>query len=180
MRHLLTKRFEQRGFTLIELMIAITMLSILLSWGWPSFDSYVQSNRIVAESNRLIANFNYARSEASSRARVVTIQSSADGGQDWTEGWEIYTDTDANGNTARIAADTFLREATPSPAGVTINGNDAADLWISFRTNGMLNEGGSTIVLAICDERGEADGRDLTINLAGRINVTNPSADCTP
>jgi Tfp pilus assembly protein FimT len=98
----------------------------------------------------------------------------------WALGWEVYTDADSLGNTTRAGADTLLRSASLAYTGVSVASNAAAETWISYRTDGMLNEAGNAIVIAICDERGEANGRDIQINLAGRVSVVSPSADCSP
>ena len=168
------------GFTLVELMIVITMLGVLLGVGIPSFNTMIQDNRIASETNRVVANLSYSRTAASSRASVVTMENKSVAAEDWSQGWEIYTDQDALGNTTRVVADTLLRTTDPNATGVTILASAIGNRWISFRTNGMLNEAGNAVVIAVCDERGEANGRDITINLAGRVNLTSPSADCTP
>jgi type IV fimbrial biogenesis protein FimT len=168
------------GMTLVELMVAIAMLCIVLSIGFPTFTGFVQDNRITTETNRLVSNLNYARSEASSRATVVTISRKSGTDKVWHEGWEIYTDADDGGNSARVVSDTFLRDVSAAGNGVRIRASDPGDRWISYRADGMLNEGGNALAIAVCDDRGEANGRDITVSLVGRVSVTSPSADCTP
>ncbi len=168
------------GFTLVELMIAITMLGILLAAAMPSFNSMVGDNRINAEANKFIANLNYSRVAASTRATVINLSRKSATSKDWTQGWEIYTDQDAAGNTSRTVSDTLLRDVGPLDAGVSVNANTSGNAWISFNTNGMLNENGNTVVIAFCDERGEASGRDITISFTGRVRISAPSLDCTP
>ncbi len=169
------------GVTLVELIIAITVLSVVLTIGLPSMTTYVQDNRILAESNRIIANLNFARSEASSRATSITMSRKSGANNDWSEGWTMYTDADAGGNSVFVGGvDFLLRDVEAAPAMITVNSNNSGTSWISYQPSGMLNEGGNTVVIAICDDRGEAEGRDITINLAGRVSVDTPSADCTP
>jgi prepilin-type N-terminal cleavage/methylation domain-containing protein len=66
------RRFEG-GFTLIELMITLIVAGILLGIGVPSFNSFVKNNRIVSQSNELLADLTFARSEALKRSRDVHI-----------------------------------------------------------------------------------------------------------
>ena len=171
---------NKRGFTLVELMIAITMLGILMAAAMPSFNAMVGDNRINAESNKFIANLNFSRVAASTRASVINLSRKSATSNDWTQGWEIYTDQDATGNTVRVVADTLLRDVNPLDDGITVNTSTPGNAWISFNTNGMLNENGNTVVVAFCDDRGEASGRDITIGITGRVRVSAPSLDCTP
>ena len=53
-----------KGFTLIELMITISILGILLGVGLPSFVTFINNNKITSEANDLIYSFHMARSEA--------------------------------------------------------------------------------------------------------------------
>ena len=180
-RHNLKTISRTAGVTLVELIVAITVLSVVLTIGLPSMTTYVQDNRILAESNRIVANLNFARSEASSRATAVTLNRKSGANNDWSEGWTMYTDADAGGNSVFInGVDFLLRDVESAPTAVTVNTNAAGNSWISYQPSGMLNEGGNTVVIAICDARGEDEGRDITINLAGRVSVETPSADCTP
>ena len=55
---------KNTGFTLVELMITLFIISILLTVGLPSLRSYAQSNQLVASSNELLSALHIARSEA--------------------------------------------------------------------------------------------------------------------
>ncbi|TNF61933.1 MAG: prepilin-type N-terminal cleavage/methylation domain-containing protein, partial [Burkholderiales bacterium] len=68
----------QSGFTLIELMVTITVLAVLLGVGVPSFQATIQGNRITTAANDLVAALQYARSEAVRRGVNVTVCSSND------------------------------------------------------------------------------------------------------
>ncbi|MDP6376823.1 MAG: GspH/FimT family pseudopilin [Kiritimatiellia bacterium] len=166
--------------TLLELIVAIIMLSVILAIGVPAFTSVIQDSRVESESARLIANLNIARLEASSRARVITMARNSVVARDWSGGWGTYTDADAGGNTTRALGNTLLRDTEPAAAGVNITTSASGNTWISFQANGMQNEGGDTVVIAICDERGKQSGRDLMINRAGRVSINSPSKDCMP
>lgn len=171
---------KQDGLTLIELLVVIAVLGFLLGVGVPSFTSFIRDNRIDATANRVISNLNYARSEATSRSAVITLERKGGTANAWSTGWEIYTDADAGGNSTRVGGDLLLRDIDATSEGIDIISDAAGEPWISYRANGMLNEGGNPVVIAICDDRGAADGLDITINLAGRVTLTAPSADCTP
>lgn len=61
------------GFTIIELMIAVAVASILLAVAVPSFNQMVVSGRLTAQSNEMIAAISLARSEAIKRNASVTL-----------------------------------------------------------------------------------------------------------
>lgn len=79
-----------RGFTLIELMVAIMVLGILLGVAVPSFRDAALSSRLTAYANDLVASAQIARSEAIKRNAPVTLCASADGaGCEESGGWEV-------------------------------------------------------------------------------------------
>lgn len=71
MRHL--KRFAQRGVTLIELMIAITIGGILLATAAPYLGDYVTNSRLRENGNLLLAEALFAQSEAIKRNTTVRL-----------------------------------------------------------------------------------------------------------
>ena len=54
----------QSGFTLVELLITITIATILMSIGIPSYKYVTTSNRVSGEINALLADMQFARYEA--------------------------------------------------------------------------------------------------------------------
>lgn len=85
------------GFTLVELMITIAIISVLLVVGLPSLKTFMQGNQLVASTNELISAFHVARSEAIKRNNTVTICESTDGTSctttgNWNNGWIVFVD----------------------------------------------------------------------------------------
>ena len=70
------KQFVNRpakGFTLIELMIALLVLTILASVGIPAFQRLVADNRVSSQANATLAALHFARSEALKRRTEVSV-----------------------------------------------------------------------------------------------------------
>ena len=174
------KSATQRGVTLIELLVTIAVLGTLLGVGVPLFTDFVRNNQMDAVTTRLVGTLNFARSEASNRATVITLARKSINNNDWSQGWEVYTDDDATGNTARVGGDTLLRDVDMDSGDITVLSNAPGEPWISYRDNGMLLEDGNDVLIAICDERGEADGREVTVGLTGRVTLTTPANNCAP
>src|SRR5262245_25530334 len=92
-----------KGFTLLELMTAISVMAILLSIGVPSFIQIIRNNRITAQTNELVAALNVARNESIKRGIPVSVCSSTNsatcaGSGTWGTGWIVFTDTGAAGS----------------------------------------------------------------------------------
>ncbi|HEX5515242.1 MAG TPA: GspH/FimT family pseudopilin, partial [Gammaproteobacteria bacterium] len=66
-----------RGFTVVELMIAVAIFAIIVSIGVPSFQSLVANNRLTSVTNQLVGDLHYARSEALKLRQDVTLCRSA-------------------------------------------------------------------------------------------------------
>lgn len=61
----------QRGFSIIELSIAITIIAILVMLGMPSFSEYMANARLAATAQSFFSGLNVARSEAIRRNGTV-------------------------------------------------------------------------------------------------------------
>jgi type IV fimbrial biogenesis protein FimT len=72
-RHMLERGAVERGFTLIEVMISITVLGIILMIGLPSFASWLQNQQLRAASEGLLNGLQTARAEAIRRNLLVQI-----------------------------------------------------------------------------------------------------------
>jgi type IV fimbrial biogenesis protein FimT len=95
-------RHNHSGFTLIELMMTITIAGILLTIGIPSFKYVTNSNRASSEINGLLGDMQFARAEAIREGQTVTIcpsttGASCSGTTSWQTGWLVFSDTSVIG-----------------------------------------------------------------------------------
>ena len=68
------------GYTLIELMSMLAVVSILVTVGLPMMNVFFESNRMISNTNDLVAGLNIARSEAiKQQIRITLCQSSRSG-----------------------------------------------------------------------------------------------------
>lgn len=65
---------KMRGYTLIELMVVLSMVGILASIAIPSFSQQMKNNRLVSNANQLQSVFKFARSEAAKRDEIITLK----------------------------------------------------------------------------------------------------------
>lgn len=97
-----TPKTKNKGFTLIELMVTVSIAAILLSIAVPSFKTMFKNNRITAGTNEFVAALILARSEALKRNNNVSVCSSSDqqtcsGNADFATGWIVFMDCDQDG-----------------------------------------------------------------------------------
>ena len=142
------------GFSLLELMVVITIVAVLMALGVPSYRYVTNSNRVSAEVNALLGDLQFARSEAIKEGATVTVCPIANppanppvcsaGSTEWDLGW-IVTSPTVTPNVLRVQQafantnDSFLS-----------NGNQTS---ITFDRNGFANatpaltNAGATIIL---------------------------------
>ena len=126
------KREGQAGFSLIELMITLAILSILLSFAVVSFGAQIDRSQNRKISNSLRASIAQTRSESIARGGNVRFCGSSNGtacATSFDDGWVIYHDTNADGDLT--AADTVLTWYEQSYNGLTIAGADADDAAVA-------------------------------------------------
>jgi prepilin-type N-terminal cleavage/methylation domain-containing protein len=71
-------QYRSHGFTLVELMVALTIAAIILSFAVPSFRTFRQNNRLTAVANDLLGAMQTARTEAIKRQLPVSVCPTAD------------------------------------------------------------------------------------------------------
>lgn len=86
---------RQRGFTMVELMVALAVLAILLGIAVPSMTQFSFRSKLRSYSNEVVASALLARSEAIKRNQTVTLCVSSDGTScasgSWESGWIVRT-----------------------------------------------------------------------------------------
>ena len=73
----------RRGFTLIELMIALAIGAILLMLGLPSFNEFLRNSEIRSTTESLVNGLRVARTEAVRRNQLVTFTLASGGDPGW-------------------------------------------------------------------------------------------------
>ena len=102
------------GFTLMELMIALTILGVLLTLAIPSVRDLNLGANTVSKSNCLLGKLNSARAEAVKNANNVRV--SATGGI-WNNGLTVATDRNMNGAIDVGDGDILLQQGCEASTG---------------------------------------------------------------
>jgi type IV fimbrial biogenesis protein FimT len=171
--------FINKGFTMLELMITLSIAAILLAVAVPSYQSVMVQSRLTTQANELMTALHYARSEAVKRGVRVTICKSSDGtactsGGSWQDGWLIFSDA---GTTGTVDGGDEILRVFPALNGSTLEGGSNFGNWISYRSNGRSQGSGSSNppngTFSLCNH---ASGRSIIINHSGRPRVEKESS----
>jgi len=183
------------GYTLIELMAMLAVVSVLVTIALPLMKVFFDSNRMIGNNNDLVAGLNIARSEAIKQQIRVTLCQSDDtasctGSGQWEDGWIVFQDP--NGNATVDGGERILRLNAGVDGGqVTIRSNDVGNQIlnsVSFTSRGLpkaLNGGSQSGTFRICDERGlkvNTNGtttvaRGVNLSPSGKVRSTNQLAE---
>jgi type IV fimbrial biogenesis protein FimT len=187
----------QRGVTLIELMVTLTVLGIVLTLGVPSFASLIAANRITTQTNEFIGALNLTRSEAVRRGYAVSIRSNATSGNNFAAGWQVFTDgTTTDGSPASPATATdgmVLRESGALSGNASVkrvtrsgtsgsytyaNSTGADALYLTFTARGANNAGAANFY-KICDSANTSvKGRIVQVSTSGKVSLESASETC--
>lgn len=168
------------GFTLIELMVTISIVAILASIAAPSFTDAIKANRLTAVTNELIADLALARSEAAKRGRSVSICASSNGssctGGSWIGGRIVFSDTGSVGTVD--GTDTIVRVTEGNTSNLTLSSNAFANAGhLQYGPTGGVSTGSTNQgTFKLCDDRVGNFGKLITITNTGRPSVTSSVA----
>jgi type IV fimbrial biogenesis protein FimT len=185
MKQLHTSRAGQRGFTLFELMIVLSIAAVLAALAMPGMRSFLQNQQQSSAASNLITNLQYARSEAVKEDVPVTganctgagvcLCASANGTScdpagNWNKGWIVYS--------SNPTTNTVLEAVGALQSGLTLTTNPATPA-VTFQPNGMSNIGALTEFI-LCDSRGSSYAREVEVDVTGRIQASStPGYDVT-
>lgn len=178
-------KHAQRGFTLIEALITVTIGAVLLAAGVPTFRDLMERNSVTSHKNNFIGSVNLARSEAMKRGASVVMCRSSDAetaaspacdgsGTEWKDGWIVFLDRNGDGALTTANGDVLLRAegAMLDSGGITQSSAGA----LVFRSTGLMSSGASTILF---DSRSvaAAQQRRVCVTLSGRTRSIDNSTD---
>ncbi|HEX9390492.1 MAG TPA: GspH/FimT family pseudopilin [Usitatibacteraceae bacterium] len=141
---------HQRGFTLMELLLTITVLGILTAVATPSFIDVIKSQKVKNMGTDIQLALVKARSEAVKRNRNVTL--SPNTSTDWTSGWTI-PDPDNSGSNIEVRS---------SFSGVTIAGPAS----VVYQSSGRIS--GSTAPTFDIGAPNSSAHQCVSVDLSGR------------
>lgn len=177
------------AFTLIELMIALVLFGLLLTFGLPSFATWLQNSQVRTAAESINAGLQLARAEAVRRNVKVIFQLTSAGAQGLSD-WSVAANVDigapdfevaiqsrssAEGSAnARIGVSSAMQ---PDPAfSSTIAGGTGLPANVVFTPVGRVESGGITRVDVTSAALAAAETRRLVILISpgGQIRLCDP------
>ncbi|WP_154223352.1 GspH/FimT family pseudopilin [Marinicella rhabdoformis] len=112
-----TRESQAKGFTLLEMVVVLILITILVAWGVPNFQQLKARRMVTDFSNEVLYSFTQARAEAIRYGTDVEVRPN---GGSWQNGW----------TTIAIGVD--------GAANTTIAVQQAVDNRLIFVANGLV------------------------------------------
>lgn len=148
-----------RGFSLLELLFAMAIITIAMAVSLPSFQVWIDNFRLSGTTSGVLDALQMARSEAVSRNQNVVVRFTSNG-------WQVFVDDGSGGGTAgnftRDGGEQILRTVA-TPPGIVLDEIKfgGANAYTGFNSRGMPinsncagtvkgeNKGGKTFSIAL-------------------------------
>jgi len=171
---------SSRGFTLIELMIAVGLTALLLSMAIPALDSFTTNARQTSAINDFVSSMHVARSTAVTTNFRVTVCASSGGSNceavSWDQGWIVFGDRDSDQS---VDGDEVISAASDGIEGLSIQSGEFGQ-FLMYRPNGRVmnsSVNGNSGQFTVCDGRGDEYAKVLIFDLSGRPRLSKTLAD---
>lgn len=167
-----------KGFTLIELIIVLSMIAILTAYGIPNYRTFKQNQIMTQEINRLSSTINFARSQSIIIGKHVILCASesfttCDANSQWHKGWMVFTDSNHNrtfdGNDRMLLNENNMSEGLQAVASIHRP-------RIRFDSTGFAS--GTNLTIRFCDDRGAESGKAIIISNVGRPRIAQKIYSC--
>lgn len=173
---------RHRGFTMVELLIALAILAILFAAAMPSWAHYFSTSALRERAGALADSFLIARTEAIRRGgRVAVCPGSKDlcdpQAPGWEAGWLVFADDNRNG--VRDPGEGVILREGFAPPGLSIRGNRPVSEYVSFTALGQLRRNDGALQMGtftVC--RSGFEGSKVVLANGGRVRITPLGGTC--
>ncbi|WP_305804939.1 GspH/FimT family pseudopilin [Stenotrophomonas sp. YIM B06876] len=167
-------RFPGNGFTLIEALITVAILSVTLAIAAPSLSEFSRRQRGIAATNLLVTHLHLARTHAVTHRATTSVCPSADmstciAGSDWSSGWIVFFDPRGN-KRPDSASDIIWKESRATNTGISITSTTGRP-QVRYLQDGRSS--GSNLTVSICTQKRLLN--QIIINNAGRARLARPT-----
>lgn len=161
------------GFTLIELMITVSVIAVLLGIAVPSFQTMIINMSLASAANEVTAALQQARLEAIRRNRSVSVY------LDTSRQWTVYVDTD--GDKVYTSADNVTNTSSvnyPNPIKQGTYGDrvEALSSAVNVIYSGLGTGSAATVCLKVS---GHTSSKKITLEASGRPMLESKETNCS-
>jgi type IV fimbrial biogenesis protein FimT len=168
------------GFTLIELMVTLSLVAILAMLAVPSFNGAIASNRLSSATNEVYISLVQAKSEAVRRGQRITVCASANGtscsndGNGWNTGWITFVDG-TRGNVVSVdSGEDVIAVGQAVSDAISIRGPSYFSFSADSRSR-LMNGAFQADALLVCSTSPALDdsqrSKEIRTAVSGRLNV---------
>lgn len=166
------------GFTLIEMLVSLSVLGVMTAMVAPTFNGPLETNRVRAMSGEFVSTLGNARTEAARRGVPVTLcpraastNTCAASASNWNNGWILYADLDASGG--YDGTDVLIAVRTGLPTGSSVGEGQAAPVSVLPSGEHVFSSGSARTIAF----KSNSARSYVVVSRVGRAAVLS-SADC--
>ena len=165
------------GWTLIELLIAISIAAVLMLIAVPNFQKLLAKQRVDTAARDLFAGILLTRAEAIRRGERVDLMPID--AVDWRNGWIIFVDTNNNHRPDKDEKIIHIHAALAQMLVIESHLHDHSHPYVAYGANGRSRSNANSQVpqlghldLLLANQR-----RRIILNFTGRPRLCDPIAD---
>lgn len=162
----------QQGFSMIEMMIAMSLVAILSILAIPSMQQLINNSRSRSIASEFMSAVQFARSAAITRGNNVSIcaasntsHTSCGSASNWDNGWIVFNDPNSDGVLANNNDRLMVSEQLPS--NTVINSSLA---YLTFNDMGFLASSGGNFGMYVSGCTAD-NSRSIAILSSGQATV---------
>ena len=172
-----TLRWNPKGFTLLELMVTVSIMAIIAGIAVPSYRSLIEGNLLRTNSQTFYASLVLARSEAVKNNQPVALckstnQTSCATSGTWDGGWLVYLD--ANSNSSFDSGEVLLHTHA-AVNGSTLRATDASLHQLVYQADGTQRV---AVSFNVCITSDTSRASKISIGLTGRPSIEKGASAC--
>ncbi len=177
---------RQLGYSMVELLVVLTLAAILMSLAVPSMTSMLNTQKAKSMGTSFLASLNLARNEAIKRNARVVMCKSVDGtgcvtSGGWEQGWIVFHDV--NNNALLNTAEDLILTQGAVAKNLRLTGNLHVANYVSYSASGsakMISGAFQSGTLTLCfDPPSVPDIKKIILSATGRARLQKGvAADC--
>ena len=169
---------SQSGLTLAELIVTLSVMSILTVSGIGSLQHFIQENRMAAEINQIVTVLHLARSEAVKHGQRVLLCPSSDSlncgnSKEWVNGWILFASEDREHD----EDERLLQTGSQISPGIRMTSSNHRKR-IVYQPDG--NSPGTNTSFTFCDTSQRVKPRVICLSNTGRPRLSWTRCDGKP